>query len=102
MRAVREDGKGEGGENEERDEPRVLATGQERHGIPFCSVCEGEKARGVCGPEYGMVHFIQKIARLCSQERTVYRFVLSRTPVCSPPTLECSQGQGVWSQFAIS
>src|SRR4029450_3692070 len=29
---------------------------------------------------------MQQIARLCSKERTIHGFVLSRTPVCSPLT----------------
>ena len=34
----------------------------------------------------GIVNLMQKIARLCSKERPIHGFVLSRTPVFSPLT----------------
>ena len=35
-------------------------------------------------PRAGIVNLMPKIARLCSKERTIYDFVLARTPVFSP------------------
>ena len=51
----------------------------------------------------GIVKLTQKMARLCSKERTIESFGLSRAPVFLLfPPFSFPQGEGLWERFFIN
>jgi len=58
---------------------------------------------GLTSQDTGIVQLTRKIARLCSKERTIEGFGLSRTPVFSlSSSSQLSQGEGVWERFSLT